>query len=136
MQPYSLDLRRRIVEAHEAGEGSLCELAERFAVHRNTVRAYLRAYRQTGSLEPRPHGGGAKAKLDKAALERLASWVARDNDRTQAELAEALAHKAGVTVHRATVGRALGRLRLTRKKKICTRPSATRPRFGKSAPPS
>jgi len=41
MEPYGLDLRTRIVEAHENGEGSVRELAERFAVAPNTVQNYL-----------------------------------------------------------------------------------------------
>ena len=130
MQAYGIDLRQRVVEAYEAGEGSVRELAERFAVHRNTVLSYLRAFRQTGSLAPRPRGGGAPRKLDDAALARLDALVERSNDRTQAELADALAREAGVEVHRATVGRALRRLRLTRKKKRPARHRARHARRG------
>ena len=60
MKPYSLDLRRRVLGAWQRGEGSQRQLASRFAVHLTFVRNLLRLYRQTGSIEPRPHGGGRR----------------------------------------------------------------------------
>jgi len=38
-RPYSVDLRERVLQAHEAGEGSQRMLAERFAVSVGTVCA-------------------------------------------------------------------------------------------------
>ena len=50
MRAYGLELRRRIVAAYQNGEGSLREVAERFAVAVVTVRDYLALHRTTGSL--------------------------------------------------------------------------------------
>jgi transposase-like protein len=38
MSLYSLDLRRKIVDAYDRGEGSVRDLAERFDVAPNTCR--------------------------------------------------------------------------------------------------
>ena len=58
---YTIELRRRIVRAYAQGQGSVRELAKRFAVAPNTVQNYRNLLRDTGSLAPRPHGGGREA---------------------------------------------------------------------------
>ncbi len=114
--PYSLDLRERIVQAYRNKEGTMREIAERFEVDTNTVFNLVRLARQTGQLAPRPHGGGARAKVDEAMRRTLADAVALSNDLTEKELAAELEHQHGVVVSRATVGVALRRMGLTRKK--------------------
>jgi len=116
VRPYPIELRQRIVEAYEAGEGSIEELAERFAVHRSTVINLLRLYRQTGALEPRPHAGGNPGKVHDKDMQTLRELVGEKNDRTQTELAEQLALRGRCKVHQTTIGRALRWLRMTRKK--------------------
>jgi transposase len=64
----SVDLRQRIMAAYEAKEGSQGQLAERFKVSLSFIRDLRRHHRQTGSVEPKPHGGGAVAKLGKEQL--------------------------------------------------------------------
>lgn len=61
--PYSVDLRKRVIQAYQAKEGSLRQLAERFKVSLSFVRDLTRRYRETGKVEPHPHGRGAQAKL-------------------------------------------------------------------------
>ena len=68
MGPLSLDLRVRIVEAYERGEGSVRELAERFMVAPKSVQTYRKLWKVTGSVLPRPHGGGRGRKIDDALL--------------------------------------------------------------------
>lgn len=58
MEAYSMDLRVRIVESYRAHEGSQAELAERFKVSERWLQNLLRQHRETGSIEPLPHGGG------------------------------------------------------------------------------
>src|SRR3954453_21207970 len=72
MKPYSLDLRRRVLGAWQRGEGSQRQLASRFSVHLTFVRNLLRLYRQSDSIEPRPHGGGRRSLAEGPVLERLA----------------------------------------------------------------
>ena len=63
MQPFSLDLRQRIVQASLDKEGSQRQLARRFSVSLGTVRNYLKLYRQTGQLAPKSRGGGRTPKI-------------------------------------------------------------------------
>lgn len=116
MGPYSLDLRQRIVDAYNNGEGSIRELAERFSVAPNTVQNYLTQVRATGSLAPLPHGGGVGPKIDQAGLEEVRKLVAEKNDRTLAELAQEFEQRQQVPVSIPTMHRALQRLAITRKK--------------------
>lgn len=59
----SLDLRRRIVEAVEAG-ASCRSVAFRFSVAVSTVIKLMQAYRATGSIAPKQMGGYKKSKLE------------------------------------------------------------------------
>jgi transposase len=116
MKPYSRDLRQRVVDAYEALEGSVREVAQRFKVDPKTVQNYLNLKRKTGSVAPRPHRGGPQPKLDEGGVQQVRTVVEEKNDRTHAEIAEELKTRIGVKVSRATVWRALERLRITRKK--------------------
>ena len=116
MKPYSTDLRKRVVDAYEALEGSERELAQRFKIDLKTVQNYLNLKRETGSVAPRPHGGGPQPKLDEAGIQQVRTLVAEKNDRTHAEIAKELETRIQVKVSRATVWRALERLGITRKK--------------------
>jgi transposase len=111
-----MELRTRIVQAYRNGEGSIRELAERFAVAPGTVQAYLRLDRANGSPAPRPHGGGTLPLLDEKGLEAVRDLVQQKPDATEPELVGALARRHGVKVSRQTMGRALHRLKITRKK--------------------
>jgi transposase len=116
MDPYSIDLRQRIVEAHHKGEGSVRELAQRFVVSPNTVQNYLNLERETGSVAPRPRGGGPAPKLDDTSVQEVRTLVEEKNDRTLDEIARELEARRKVHVGRTTVWRALERLGLRRKK--------------------
>lgn len=126
MKPYHTDLRKRIVEAYQKAEGSVREVALRFKVTPKTVQNYLNLVRDTGSVEPRPHGGGPAPKLDEAGVRELRAAVEEKSDRTLDELANELDRRRHVRIGRSTVWRLLERLGLTRKK----RPIALRNRLG------
>jgi transposase len=132
MDSYSIDLRQRIVDAHHKGKGSVRELAERFVVAPNTVQNYLNLERQTGSVAPRPHGGGPAPKLDDAGVQHVRTVVEEKNDRTLDEIAQELGARLKVQVGRSTVWRALDRLGLTRKKRRTARASRIGPTFSRS----
>src|SRR3954451_13961127 len=96
MRPLSIDLRLRIVAAVEAGEHSLTELAEFFAVNLSTIVRLLQRYRQTGSVQPKPHAGGRASKLDTQATARLLQLVREQPDATLAELRDRLGANCGI----------------------------------------
>jgi transposase len=123
MTAYSNDLRGRVVAAYDAGEGTQEQVAARFAVSVSWVRKLLRQRRATGSIEPRPRGGGRAPAFDAEAAGRLREAVRVDGDATLVELARA----AGVSCCPSAVHRALARLGITRKKSRGGRPSRTAP---------
>ncbi|HEY0937692.1 MAG TPA: IS630 transposase-related protein [Trebonia sp.] len=123
MHAYSIDLRQRIVSAYDAGEGTQEQLAARFAVSVSWVRKLLRQRRATGSIEPRPHGGGHAKAFEAEAAARLRQAVRDEPDATLEELGRA----AGVACSPSAVYRTLDRLGITRKKSRGGRPSRTDP---------
>ena len=123
MKAYSTDLRQRVIAACDARDGTRAEIAARFSVSESWLRKLLRQRRDTGSIEPKPHGGGRQPAFDHEGSARLREAVRADNDATLAELARA----AGVACSEAATYRALARLGITRKKSRGGRPSRTAP---------
>ena len=114
--PLSVDLRQRILTAYEANEGSQRQLAKRFKVSLSFIRDLMRHYRETGTVEPKPHGGGATAKLSQEQLSIVESLVKAQPDALLVELCERVAQQTGVAVSVATMQRAVCKLRLSVKK--------------------
>ena len=71
MPIYSQDLRQRVIDTVERGEGSLRQIARRFLVSLSFVTRLMRHHRETGPVDPKPHGGGRPPALGPADLERL-----------------------------------------------------------------
>lgn len=117
VKAYSLDLRMRVVEAYRKHQGSQRELAKRFAVSLSFIRDLMRRVRQTGSIEPKPHGGGYPTKITDDGLQRISQLVVADSDATLAELCEQLVKVHCVRIGCSTMCRTLKKLRLTRKKR-------------------
>jgi transposase len=119
MNVYSMDLRQRVVAACDSREGTREQIAARFSVSVRWIGGLLRRRRETGSIAPRPRGGGRAPALDEAAAARLREAVRDDAGATLEELREA----AGVACSAAAVCRALRRMGITRKKSRGGRPS-------------
>src|SRR4028119_2018511 len=113
---YSVDLRQKVIDAHNHQEGSQRQLAKRFRVSLTFIENLLKRYRTDGTVEPRAHGGGQVAKLSPEQETVLASLVEEDNDAILVELCNRLEQRVGVRVSRATMGRIVEKLKLTRKK--------------------
>ena len=64
---YSDDLRRKVLEAHAAGEGILEELAERFSVSVGWVFKISAALAKTGKMERQP--GARRGRVSKVTPE-------------------------------------------------------------------
>ena len=64
MKAYSTDLRERVVAACDAGDATREQIADRFSVSVAWIRKLIRQRRETGSIEPRPHGGGRAPAFD------------------------------------------------------------------------
>ena len=114
MSAYSLDLREKIVESVKRGV-SKSETARRFGVDRATVKRYCKQLDERGTLEPRK-APGKKPKLDEKATKLLTEDLKERPWAPHSQRAEFLFAFSGVRVSEATVCRAVGRLRRSRKK--------------------
>jgi transposase len=112
----STDLRIRIVEARAQERLTYEQLAERFGVGRATVDRMLRLARETGSVEPRAHGGGAVRRTTQQEQDLIVELVRARSDATLEELCVALELRSGLRISRSTMSRELRLLGLTRKK--------------------
>lgn len=124
-QAYSDDLRCKLLEAYEAGGGSLRELARQFRVSWGYSKK-IRAHQvQTGKKErPVQTQHGPLSRVRETAKKELRNWVQKQPDRTLGELREQL-QATGVNIRRSRVGQVLQQLGLRLKKSRCTRKSAT-----------
>jgi transposase len=121
MRSYSIDLRERVVAACDRGEGTREQIVQRFCVSAAWVYRLLARRRDTGSIAPKPHGGGQPPAFRGESAERLRKAVEDCPDATLEELREA----AGVARGTSAVFRALNRLGLPRKKSRDGLPSRT-----------
>lgn len=124
-QPYSDDLRRKLLEAYAAGAGSLQKLAAQFRVSWGYAKKIRRQQLKSGRME-RPAQGrhGPVSRMSAAVQENLRKWLREQPDLTEAELQERLAGH-GVQVVKSRVGQVLRQMGLRRKKNRSMRPSAT-----------
>jgi len=114
MKPLSEDLRRRIIEARQAGAGSV-EVSERFCVSRRTVARLFGEYERTGDVKPKQIGGYRRSRLQ-PHHSTLRRWIEKQSDITLAELSERCRQELGVKIGINALWHQLGRLGLSFKK--------------------
>ena len=128
MRTYSIDLRERVIRACDEGVGTQAEIAELFGVSVSWIKKLRRRRRETGSIAPKPHGGGWPPKFHGAKLEQLQVLVQQHPDATLTELLE----WSNVDGSIMAVHRALERLGCRRKKS----PSGLRSKIDRTCRPS
>jgi len=116
--PLSLDLRQRVFLAYQTKEGSQRQLANRFKVSLSFIRDLARRYRETGTIEPKPHGGGAVTKLETKHLPIIKTLVDNQPDALLEELCERFTEQTTVQVSTSTMQRAVQSLKLSVKKNV------------------
>lgn len=121
---YSLDLREKLIRAWKKRGLTVDELAELFDVGTATVKRWQKRFRETGSVAPRPHGGGRSLAVSVEQLPILEEVVLQHPDWTEDEYTAHLQQEHGFTASRSSIGRAIRRLGYTVKK----RPSPQRRR--------
>ena len=132
MQPYSLDLRQKIIEVYEQEKISIRKVAQRFHVAKSFVQKLLKQYQQTGDIKPKRQGGNSQPLVQGADLVTLTEIIENNNDATLEELCELLEEQTGIKVSRATMGRISHSLNYTFKKKLSTQPKKEVNEFRKS----
>ena len=126
MQPYSMDLRQRVIAACDAGRGTK-EVANTFDVSPAWVRRLKQHRRERGDIIARNGGGSRGRKIDR---ERLAELVKQQPDATLVELRDRL----GISVTPWAICKALRELHLSYKKSRFMRLSRTDPMSLKNGP--
>jgi transposase len=134
-QPFSDDLRCRILLAYEAGEGTLEELAEDFGVSYGYTKKIRQQQVRSGQMERRQRAYGPRSPLDETRRQKLQEWVQVQPDLTLVELQEKLQQECGLRISLPPIWRVLKELGL-RYKKNSTRKSRTSPESKRRARPS
>lgn len=113
---YSNDLRRKVLEAHAAGKGSMRVLAEWFGVSLGWVEKISQQQRKTGQTERVEQRHGPLSRATPAVEEMLRQELRQAPDQTLAELKAKLHDQQGVELSVTQVWRVLQRLGLRLKK--------------------
>ena len=129
MRAYSVDLRRRIVEALQEEGATTDSVAQRFCVSAASVKRYKRLLARTGSLSPKPLPGRVP-KVMPDQEERLRELVASRTDWTLERLCQSWQEETGTSVAIDVMARTLARLKITYKKRAASPKSGTK-RSGK-----
>lgn len=132
--PYSDDLRRKLLKAHQRGEGSLAQLAQRFDVSLGWAKKISAAFRASGAMERvRGRPRGRVSKITAEVEKDLRKWVSEQADLTLAELQVRLVERRALRVSIGRLWLVLHKLGLRLKKSHSTRPSRIPPRVSSSA---
>ena len=121
------DLRLRIVRAWQKKKLTTKELAETFGVGEATVTRLKRTYRETKSVNPKPHGGGNPRRIATEQEPLVIALVQQHPDWTEAKYAEVLTEKHGIHASSVTVGRVIRRHGYSVKKRPSSPRSAIAP---------
>lgn len=122
MQAYSKEFRRDVLDACDAGGGTL-DVANQFRVSQSWVRRIKQHRRETGQVAPKT------TRNRRPTWEAWADWlreaVAETPDAYLRELQARLQQERGIEASENLIGAACRALKLTRKKKRLSPPSKT-----------
>lgn len=111
---YSVDLRKRIVNAVLERRMTIAQAAKTFEVGTATVERYLRRYREKKDLTPRTSPGRPSGLAEREAL--LQQQLAQRNDLRLEDRCRQWEQATGDRVSTATMSRWLRKVGVTRKK--------------------
>jgi transposase len=129
---YSNDLRRKLLEAHEQGKGTLEQLAEKFGVSLGYAKKISATLGRTGRMERIEQRHGRIGRVTPLVQERLRELLRRQPDLTLAELQRQLREQMQVTLSIRWLWVVLHRMKLRLKKNRST-PRSRTPRKTTSA---
>lgn len=70
-EAHPIELRRRVVEAYESGDGSYVTVAARFRVGEASAKRWVWQFRREGHVTPRPKGGGNRSEISHDEIDRI-----------------------------------------------------------------
>ena len=123
---YADELRRKLLQAYDRGEGTLEQLAQRFSVSAPWAWKISAQRKRSGQMERVEQRRGGNRKVTAEVQERLRGWVQAQPDLTLAELQQKLAktHRLHVSIGR--LWQVLRQMGLRLKKSHSTPANATR----------
>ena len=110
--PYSYDLRQKVIQALELDGMKKSEAAQVFQISRNTIDLWLKRRTETGDYQAKPKqppGNGHKI----TDWEKFCKFATIHGDKTQAQMAELWEGE----ISSRTISRGLSKIGFTRKKK-------------------
>lgn len=123
MKAYSMDLRRRVLSAGDAGHGTR-QVARMFDVSESWVRRLKQRRREGVGIEPMPCGGDYASKFTGENLDRVRGMLDEKPDTTLDELRDRCERELGIRCGLGTMWRTVRRkLGWTFKKSRCVRPN-------------
>ena len=128
--PHPEALRQRVVDAYLGRDNSETykSIAWRFGVGLASVSRWLRAFRETGSVAPKPMGGDRrKAELLEEASDLIEVIVRDDPSWTTSELSEKVGMSLGLNLSRKAIGLLLHTLGFSFKRAVFRAPASSRP---------
>ena len=120
---YSDDLRRKLLEAHDRGQGTLSQLAAQFGVSLGWAWKISAQRKANHQIERKPFTPGPKSRLDR---EVLASIAAAQPDATLSEIQAELQRRTQLHVCTVHIWRVLGKMGFRLKKSRSTLKNETR----------
>jgi transposase len=112
-KPYSIDLRKRVIQKHEEGK-SVSEIERELNVKTTFVYDMPGLHKTTGSVEAKPAAGGRKPGITDGVLSQMEALILETPDMTLQEIKDRL----GLTVSLSVICDAINKkLNLRYKKK-------------------
>ena len=130
---YSNDLRRKLLEAHEQGQGTLEELAEEFRVSLGFAKKISAALRRTGRMERTEQRHGRINQVTPLVQEWLRGVLRQQPDVTWGELRLRLREQMQVTLSIPRLWVVLRQMKLPLKKSRSMPRSRTRRKTSSAA---
>ncbi len=104
MKAYSIDLRKRVLDAYDSDKYSLGQIAKQFQVTTRWIQKLRQQRELEGTIAPRPQNQGRKPAFRGHDLEQLDDFVKRYPDSTLEEIKEHFSGQVDcsvVTIHHA-----------------------------------
>jgi transposase len=107
-EPLPIELRQRVVDAYERGEGSYPTIAKQFRVGEASVRRWVHRQRNVGHVKPCKKRGGNISSVSLKALEKI---LKKSGDANASEITAAynLGKRGAERRHESSIKRALHR---------------------------
>ena len=124
--PYGDELRRKLLDAYDQGEGTLADLADRFSVSLGWAKKISLQRNRTGKAERATYQPGRKPAVSIELYPQVRAWFAAQPDLTLTEVQKKLQHEVGISLSLPQIWKLLHKLNLRLKKSHSTPPSETR----------